>query len=171
MYNINMHLNGGLVNVDASHYFGSMFSSTVDPRCVNPAALSEPASNVQAASASALKGGRRKKHTINRKKINKISRKYKMKGTKRHIRSKVRRMKSRIRRRYSKRRRSARRVQKGGAQYQNNVPLTQTYSTGGILSPSLSALASPVPYQVLSNCTNCIDNYSKFTNAGFPSKN
>jgi hypothetical protein len=39
------------------------------------------------------------------------------------------------------------------------------------LSPSLSALASPVPYQVLSNCTNCVDNYNHFTNSGFPSKN
>jgi hypothetical protein len=48
--------------------------------------------------------------------------------------------------------------------------MTQTYSTGGNLSPALSALASPVPYQVLSNCTNCVDNYNHFTNGGFPSR-
>ena len=48
--------------------------------------------------------------------------------------------------------------------------MTTTYSLGGKLSPYESALASPPPYHVLSNCTNCVDNYSRFTNNGFPSK-
>ena len=41
--------------------------------------------------------------------------------------------------------------------------MTQTYSTGGILGAKESALANPVPYKVLPNCTNCADNlnYSK----------
>lgn len=61
--------------------------------------------------------------------------------------------------------------QKGGyAQYQNNLPMTQTYSLGGHLSPTNSALASPPPYTVLSNNTSCVDNYSRFLNEGFPSK-
>jgi hypothetical protein len=168
-----MSFNKDLVNVSASHNSGFGFTSTVDPRCVNPAVLPAISNNVQAAAASKIVGGRK----INRRKINKISGKYKMKGSKKHV---IRRMKSRVRSRFNKRsakrtRRHSRRrslKQKGGyAQYQNNMPMTQTYSTGGVLSPSLSALASPVPYQVLSNCTNCVDNFSKFTNSGFPSKN
>jgi hypothetical protein len=170
-----MPLNGSLVNVDASHYSGGMFSSTVDPRTVNVNAMPEPLSNVQGAASyiPCQTGGRK----INRRKINKISRKYKMKGSRKRISRRVRRMKSRVRSRYnSKSRRAGRtrsrsRGQKGGyAQYQNNMPMTQTYSLGGPLAPSLSALASPPPYQTLSNCTNCVDNYNHFTNSGFPSK-
>ena len=168
----------GLVNLDASHYSGSAFTSTVDPRTVNPNVLPSISSNIQAANASRFVGGRK---TINRKKINKISRMYKMKGSRKHCK----RMKSRVRSRYNSksrrrshsRRRTSRRsmgksmYQKGGyAQYQNNMPMTQTYSTGGHLSPSLSALANPVPYQTLSNCTNCVDNYNHFSNGGFPSR-
>jgi hypothetical protein len=171
-----MSFNKDLVNVTASHNSGFGFTSTVDPRCVNPAVLPAISNNVQAAAASKIVGGRK----INRRKINKISGKYKMKGSRRHV---IKRMKSRVRSRFNKRSakrsRSHRRSrshkrsrgQKGGyAQYQNNMPMTQTYSTGGYLSPSSSALASPVPYQVLSNCTNCVDNFSKFTNSGFPSR-
>ena len=166
-----MSYNKGLVNLDASHYAGSAFTSTVNPSTVNPNVLPAISSNVQAAAASKIVGGRK----INRRKINKISRKYKMKGSRRHVSRRVRRMKSRVRSRMQMRRRSAKRSasrgQKGGyAQYQNNMPLTQTYSTGGHLSPSLSALASPVPYKVLSNNTSCVDNYNHFANSGFPSK-
>ena len=60
---------------------------------------------------------------------------------------------------------------KGGySQYQNNMPMTQTYSTGGVLSAADLGLANPVPYQVLPNETNNIDNYNHFTNSGFPSR-
>ena len=54
--------------------------------------------------------------------------------------------------------------------YQNNMPMTQTYSTGGVLSAANLGLANPVPYKVLSNDTNNIDNYNHFTNSGFPSR-
>ena len=168
-----MPLNGSLVNVDASHYSGDKFTSTVDPRTVNVNAMPEPLSNIQgAASYIPCQSGGRK---INRRKINKISRKYKMKGSRKRISRRVRRMKSRVRSRYNSRSRRAGRTrsrgQKGGyAQYQNNMPMTNTYSTGGPLAPGLSALASPPPYQTLSNCTNCVDNYNHFSNSGFPSK-
>jgi hypothetical protein len=191
-----MPLNGSLVNVDASHYSGSAFTSTVDPRSVNVNAMPAPGSNVQSAASylPCQKGGKKSKNKnrINRKKINKISRMYKMKGSRKSIRRRVRRMKSRVRSKYSahnrsryatrKNSRGRRRgqgqgqgqslMQTGGyGQYQNNMPMTQTFSTGGNLSPSLSALASPVPYQVLSNTGQCADNYSRFTNSGFPSRN
>jgi hypothetical protein len=171
-----MSLNNHLVNIDASHYSGNAFTSKVIPSTVNPNVMPEPANNIQSAASyiPCLKGGKRSK--INRKKINKISRMYKMKS-KRHIK----RMKSRLRSKYSNnrrtryatRRRTMRRSrsQKGGyAQYQNNLPMTQTYSLGGVLAPNASALASPPPYQVLSNCTNCIDNFNAYTMKGFPSR-
>ena len=58
----------------------------------------------------------------------------------------------------------------GYSQYQNNYPSTPTYSTGGILSAQNLGLANPVPYKLLSNDTNNIDNYNHFTMKGFPSK-
>jgi hypothetical protein len=166
-----MSFNKDLVNVSASHNSGFGFTSTVDPRCVNPAVLPAISNNVQAAAASKIVGGRK----INRRKINKISGKYKMKGSRKHV---IRRMKSRVRSRYNKRsakrshkrshKRSASRGQKGGyAQFDNNRPISSNYSTGGFLSPSSSALASPVPYQKLGNEP---DNYNHFTNSGFPSR-
>ena len=146
-----MPLNGSLVNLDASHYAGSAFTSTVDPRSVNPNVLPVPGSRF-------VGGG--KKTFINRKKINKISRMYKMRGSRKQRSRKVRRMKSRVRSRYSKRSRSAKRSkgmsQRGG--YAQGFE--QTYSTGGQLSSSLSAMANPVPYQVHGNNVN---NYNHFT--------
>jgi hypothetical protein len=58
----------------------------------------------------------------------------------------------------------------GYSQYQNNYPSTPTYSTGGILSAQNLGLANPVPYKLLSNDTNNIDNYNHFTMKGFSSK-
>ena len=58
----------------------------------------------------------------------------------------------------------------GYSQYQNNLPMTPTYSTGGVLSAANLGLANPVPYQVLDNCTNCVDNYNHVSNSGFPSR-
>ena len=58
----------------------------------------------------------------------------------------------------------------GYSQYQNNMPMTNTYSTGGVLSAGNLGLANPVPYKVLSNCTNCVDNYNHFLGKGFSSR-
>ena len=85
------------------------------------------------------------------------------------------------RRRKSKRRMSKRRFSGGSypqsipyppgyGQYQNNLPLTPTYSVGGIIGPKDIGLANPPPISVLSNCTNCVDNYNHFTNKGFASR-
>ena len=181
-----MRFNDNLVNFDASHYSGNVFSSNVNPNSVNVNAMPLPGNNVQSAasyfpcpngscsngSGSNQSGGKRTK--INRRKINKISTMYKMKS-KRHIK----RMKSRLRSKYRRSKRNTRnnrsikrRTQRGGvhAQYQNNMPMTQTFSLGGQLSSANSALASPPPYQVLSNNTSCVDNYNHYTNTGFPSR-
>ena len=80
---------------------------------------------------------------------------YKMKGTRKSIRRRIRRLKSRLRSRFTmksrknhKRSNRRRYNMKGGyAQFQNNMPSTPGMSTGGYLSPSMSALASPPIYQ------------------------
>jgi hypothetical protein len=58
----------------------------------------------------------------------------------------------------------------GYQQYQNNLPLSQTYSVGGVLPANELGLANPPPVSVLSNCTNCVDNYNHYTNQGFASR-
>ncbi len=159
------HLNGnGLVNPDSSGTGSFLFSNTRVP--TGSHTLPPAGTNVQgAASQYPLRGGK-----INRKKINKISRKYKMKGSKRTIRRRIRRIKSRVRSRYSKRhsrRHSRRRMMRGGSaamsvpnypaghsQYlNNNGSVSNTYSLGGQLPPSLSAMAMPPPQQLVANAS------------------
>ena len=65
----------------------------------------------------------------------------------------------------------SRRRQRGGySQYQNNLPNTPSFSVGGVLSSSQLGLANPPPINVLPNCTNCIDNFNKYTMSGSPSQ-
>ena len=52
-------------------------------------------------------------------------------------------------------------------QFGSNIPDTPSYSVGGIVSAKHLGLANPPPYQKLSNCTNCVDNYNHYTNKGF----
>jgi len=98
---------------------------------------------------------------------NKIIYKYKMKYSKKHKHRHHKNCshnKSRRSRRINRLKYSRRRRQKGGflppmttphyppghLQYQNNDgSLSNTYSRGGVLPPSLSALANPAPYTVL----------------------
>jgi hypothetical protein len=122
-----------------------------------------------------------------KRKIKNITKRYKrkmgMKGGKKHLRS----IKSRIKAKYGaksrgrtmsrgrmsaragSRRRRTRRQRGGYSQYQNNLPMTPTYSVGGVIPASQLGLANPPPIQVLSNCTNCTDNYNHFTGKGFAS--
>lgn len=166
-----------LVNADGSTYAAN-FTSTVNPSTVNPGVLPQPTSNVQATSGSFVGGGK-----INKSRINKISRKYKMKRS-RSQRRHMKRTKNRLRSKYAAkskaktRSKSRSRKQRGGmpnyplghTQFQNNMPMTQTYSVGGPLSASQSALANPPPIKTLDNCVNCPDNYNHNTNYGFPSR-
>ena len=145
--------------------------------------------------ARGLIGGS-KKRKISRKRINNISNMYKMKGSRKSVSRRIRRIKSRLRSKYGIKSRKnhsrhahsrktcnkkncSRRHMKGGySQYMNNVPNTPNFSTGGPLSPSLSALANPVTFKLLPN-VNGIDNLNhnalnSFGNSdsgmGFPSK-
>jgi len=118
-----------------------------------------------------------------KRKIKNITKRYKkMKGGSKKMKSLRKKLRSRMAsrslaralaggRRHSRKlsRRSRSRKQRGGySQYQNNQPFDLTYSTGGQLSPSLSALANPVPISAVTN--NAIDNYNHYTNTGFPSR-
>jgi hypothetical protein len=195
------NINPSLVNVDNSSYSGG-FGSTETSRqfSLNPT----PMSGIQAASASALQmGGRRKKHHKTIKlRIKKIASKYKkMKGGKKLTLKSAKRQllsvinlikmdnnpKSKKVNKSKKSRKTSRKHRKGGFplgraggsrrryhqrggtyhQYMGGVPNTPVYETGSINLPaSESALANPVPFSVLPNCANCVDNYNHFTNSG-----
>ena len=169
------NINGSLVNIDSSNYSGSAFTSRVIPSTVNPNVMPEPLNNRQAANSyipCSMKGGK-----IKKSKIKNIANMYKMNGGKRKSKKRITRMRSKMMRMISKKRgkttrhkRKTRKQRGGYSQYQNNLPNTPSYSLGGKLAPSLSALANPPPQHVLNNCTNCVDNYSYFTNKGFPSR-
>lgn len=189
------HLNGhGLVNPDSSGVGSFLFSNIKIPDGQHT--LPPPGNNVQSAAGilpNCQKGGK-----INRRKINKISRHYKMKGSKRTIRRRVRRMKSRVRSKYARRhsRRASRRsrVMKGGAfqspmttpnysagysQYMNNNGgQSNTYSLGSQLPANLSALANPPVFNKVINASipdnlnhNTLNSYGNIgAGSGFPSR-
>lgn len=188
------NINGRYVNADSSNN-PATFSSNEIPGLPG---LAGAKNNINAANGYVpgiclFKGGAKKF----KNKIKKISMKYKMKGKKntKRVKSRIRsRFAKKMRppskyNRTTRRRQTSRRItnrmkktmrktQKGGyipyppgyGQYQNNLPMTPTYSVGGIIKPDNLALANPPPYKVLSNCTNCVDNYNHYTGKGFPSR-
>ena len=180
--NLNPYNNSSYVNGTSSNYSGNFSSNEIPGTLPGPLpGLAGAKYNVDAAAGRVpgictSKGGGGAKKL--KRKIKNITKQYKrmkagskkMKSIKHRIRSKSL---SLARQRTGKRKtRRTRRRQRGGyAQYQNNVPMTSTYSVGSNnLSPNMSALANPPPIKVLPNCTNCVDNYNHYTNMGFPSK-
>jgi hypothetical protein len=170
------NIKGGYVNVDNSHSPGTFGSNQIPGTPPGPLpGLAGTKDNVLAAAGKTpgiclFKGGSKNL----RRKIKNITKQYKMKGGSRKRKSLRKRIKSRYSKFLNNRRKTRRhkiRRQKGGyAQYQNNLPMTPTYSVGGHLSPTNLALATPPPITRLSNCVNCVDNYNHFTNKGFPSR-
>jgi len=175
------HLDGkGLVNPDSSGVASFLTTSRTIPS--GPHTLPPAGSNVQSA-AAIYQGGKR----INRKKINKISRKYKMKGSRRTIRRRVRRIKSRVRSKYARRssRRNKSKSMRGGMAYpaghsqymNNNGSISNTYGVGGPLSASSSALANPPLFSKVENAAvpdnlnrNALNSYGNRVGAGFASR-
>ena len=181
------NINGRYVNVDSSNSPGTFSSNTID----GLPGLAGAKNNVDAAAGYVpgiclFKGGSKNL----KKKIKNISRKYKMKGgsKRRHqIKSKLRAMSRKHKKSHSnfalkrsakkdrlnnkKRSTHKNKIYSGGySQYQNNLPMTPTYSVGGILPANQLGLANPPPIKVWPNCTNCVDNYNHFTGKGFPSR-
>lgn len=204
------NVNGAFVNVDNSNS-PSGFGSTVIPG-TPPGTLPGLAGTKDNVSAAAgmwpgiIKGGSR----MLKKKIKNITKKYKMRHSKRRSSS----IKRRIRRKYGSNRKTKNggvplfllrqaykkvtKKRKGGGytppgppgipyppgygQYQNNMPLTPSYSVGGELSAQQSALANPPPIKIHNGGrrrtrrrhhggSSCVDNYNHYTNMGFPSRN
>lgn len=159
------NVNGQYVNADSSNWSGS-FSSNQIP---GPPGLAGTKSNIDAAAGIyPFKGGAKKL----KRKIKNITKHYKrMKAGSRRVKRFKKSVKSRFTSRKisgGKKRTMRRRRQRGGNQYQNNQPFSLSYATGGILPPTLSMLANPVPISGVTN--NAIDNYSRYTNMGFPSR-
>ena len=180
--NIYPYNNSPYVNGTSSNYSGSFSSNEIPGTPPGPLpGLAGAKYNVDAAAGKVpgiCMGGGSKKI---KRKIKNITKHYKrMKAGSKKMRSMKHRLRSRamsrtLARQSAGRRRKTRRIrrrQRGGyAQYQNNLPMTQTYQVAGVNLPSSQlALANPPPIKVLPNCTNCIDNFDKYTMTGFPSK-
>lgn len=185
------NVNPAFVNVDGSNASSFLVSSKTIP--TGPHTLPAPGNNVLSAAGIypySQKGGK-----INKKKINKISRKYKMKGSKKTIKKRVKKIKKRCRSRYARRMsRRSKRHMKGGAfqspmsmpnytaghsQFQNNNGgLSNTYSIGSSLSAGQSALANPPPFQHIAGASvpdnlnhNTLNAHGNIgAGSGFPSR-
>ena len=146
------NVDGKLTNIDNSHTSGIPFSNTVVPN--GPHTLPPTASNVQSAMGiyPGRGGGKRKRK-------NKLSTKYNMSKSRRRGR-----MSKRYRRKTRRHHKTRRHRRMYGGAYQppatapsypgghsqylnNNGSVSNTYSVGGPLNSSNSALANPPPYQ------------------------
>ena len=184
-YNMSPYVNG-----TSSSYAGSFSSNEIAGTPPGPLpGLAGAKSNIDAAAGRVpgicMSGGAKRL----KKKIKNITKRYKMKGGKKSRKVLRKKLRSRAirtmslaggrrRSRHMKSKRRLSRMRGGSApypggygQYQNNLPMTNTYKVAGINLPAnQSALANPPPATALSNCTNCIDNYNHYTNSGFPSR-
>ena len=183
----NSNVNGQFANVPNTNYSGS-FGSNEIPGTNGLPGLSGAKNNIDAAKGYVpgicLKGG----YKQIKRKIKNITKKYK-KMNKKTLKKRSLRLKKMIHKSLSKVKKTCTkckhkhtgsckytksrnikksRKQRGGySQYQNNLPLTPSYSVGGILTPSESGLASPPPIKIIDNT---MDNYNHYTGKGFPSR-
>jgi hypothetical protein len=143
------------------------------PSNVNPGFANPTNSHYAGGFGSNQTGGKVKCDT--RKLLSKIknivSKYKKMNAGKRRTLKKLQKQLSKCKRIKARRMKGGKRKtfrQRGGYnQWGSNIPDTPSYSTGGTLPPSLSALANPVPMNWLSRTVNGIDNYNHNTNRGF----
>jgi hypothetical protein len=167
------NVNGNFVNKYSSNNPASFGSNEIS----GLPGLAGSKNNVDAAAGIVpgiclFKGGRRKL----KRKIKNITKRYKKMGksNKSQLRNKIKSLKKKLRsltstyRNKRKQRSRKHRRQRGGyAQYQNNQPFYNVYSTGGILPPNLSALANPVPISKITN--EAVDNLNAYNMKGFSS--
>lgn len=179
--NSNPYNTSSYVNGTSSNYSGSFSSNEIPGTPPGPLpGLAGSKNNIDAASGyvpgiSLFNGGAKKL----KKKIKNITKYYKkmkfgtrkMKSLKKSLRTKAasRKLARSISRR--KKTKHYRHKQRGGySQYQNNLPLSPTYSVGGVLPANQLALANPPPINILPCESQCVDNYNHYTNSGFSSK-
>jgi hypothetical protein len=170
----NSNVNGNYVNLTSSNnpiHFGSNEIPGLP-------GLSGAKNNVDAARGYVpgicMNGGQKIK-----KKIKNITKRYRMKNNKKKtlLRKRIKsfgkkkntKYKNKRNQKTRKTRKTRKNIKGGYSQYQNNQPITPSFSVGTHLNANQSMLASPPPIQMLSNNTNCIDNYNHFTGLGFPS--
>ena len=165
----NSNINPQFVNIGSTNYAGGFGSNEISGPPHLPGLIAAK-NNVDAAAGILPKFNYKGGAKDFKRKIKNITKKYKMKG--KSLKKRASTLRRKIKRRLSKSKKHSRKHRQSGgySQYQNNLPMTTSYSTGGYLKPANLALANPVPYKVLSNCTNCVDNYNHYTNKGFPSK-
>jgi len=166
----NSNINSNYVNVDANNNPANFSSNEVPP--IGSHGTSYVINNAAAAAASApnkMIGGGKKRKVSTKYRRNKMKRRSFRKTAIRRRSKKAgrgRRIKTRGLRRTRSHSRSRRSYhQKGGlpyAQYGTDIANTPTYSLAGPLSANLSAMANPPIYNVLSNSTNCADNYNHY---------
>ena len=189
--NVNPYNTSPYVNGTSSSYAGSFSSNEIPGTPPGPLpGLAGAKINTDAAAGIVpgicMSGGAKRL----KNKIKNITKRYKMKGGKKSRRVLRKKLRSRAMgrsmalaggRRRTRHMRSKRRLSRmrggsapypgGYGQYQNNLPMTNTYQVAGVNLPAnQSALANPPPATALSNCTNCVDNYNHYTNSGFPSR-
>jgi hypothetical protein len=146
------NVNAKYVNADNSTWPGA-FQSQATSR---PFGYSGISNKVKAVDASKIMGGK-KNNSLFYRRMN-ISKKWKN----------IMRTLFSCKKRKHKNKTKKGNMRGGYYQYGSNIPLTQTYSRGAShLSASLVGLANPAPFQTLPCTTNCVDNYSRFTNNGF----
>jgi hypothetical protein len=168
------NVNGNFVNLTSSNN-PALFGSNQIPGLPGIAGAKN---NVDAAKGyiPGFYGGAK----ILKKKIKNITRKYKnmhkKSKTTKNIKNKLKKYVSKFSSKKNEKRRANKSIkrkfkkQRGGySQYQNNLPLTHSYSLGGILGPNNSALATPPPYNIYKGAGQCVDNYNHYTNKGFSS--
>ena len=160
------NINGDFINKDSSSYAAGFGSNEIPSSCMRGGKkLKRKIKNITK-QYKKMKGGQKKTQSQIMKQLSKsrsLTKSIAIAGGRRRSRRMSRRS-SRRNRRVSRRRRH----QMGGS-YMSNVPNTPTFSTGGVLSASSSALANPVPYTVTSGNVNCVDNYNHFTGKGIQS--
>jgi len=168
--------NPSLINFDNSHWSAG-FTNKIIPTN----GLPEPTNNIQALNSSKILGGKKnniiykrqmnKKMSINKKNSKKNLRykKNNKKYSKKHKKYIFIKKHFKNQSRKQSRKQTRKQIRGGWGQFQNNTPITPSYSVAG-LQPSnfLSSTANPPPINLTNNC---VDNYNHYTNQGFPSKN
>ena len=171
----NSNVNQQFLNVGSSNYSAGLLGSRQIPSSAY--SMAGASSNINAAAGTLLRGGGiTNKYKSIKNKIKNITKRYKMPKKSKRIR--ITRLKRKIRSRASRSKSRARSVRtisrkknyhmRGGySQYGSNMPHSNSYSVGGLLTAGTSMLASPPPIQ--SNGGSCVDNLNHFTNKGFSS--
>lgn len=158
----NSNVNPQFVNLGNSNYSAGLLGSAQIPSSAY--SMSGASNNINAA-AGILRGGGTK-YKLMKRKIKNITRRYKM--PKKSKRRRITRLKRKIRSKTRTISRKKKQHMRGGySQYGSNMPHSDSYSVGGVLTAGTSMLASPPPIQ--SNGGSCVDNVNHFLNKGFSS--